>query len=85
MKDAMQWIKSIDEKLKTLNDKSDYMLKIIKNFYSLNIPSYVPDVTGRQIYKLCKLGWSLDQIKALSGYSEDEIQKKYMQYVKNNV
>lgn len=59
--------------------------KNVKSLAGLNVPSYIPDITGKQIYKLSKLGWRKDQICAISGYSPEEAQKKYDTYVRNNV
>lgn len=59
--------------------------KSMKNWYGLNVPSYIPDITGKQIYKLNKMGWNINQICAISGYSIEEARKKYDTYVRNNV
>jgi hypothetical protein len=59
--------------------------KELDNWYGLRVPSYIPDITGKQIYKLNKMGWSIQQICAISGYSQEEAKKKYDTYVRNNV
>lgn len=74
----MKGIKAVDRKV-------DSILDMLRNFYSLGIPSYVPDLSGKQIFKMVRLGWTIDQLRAISGYSEEEIQKKYQQHVKNNI
>lgn len=71
--------------LKIIDKKVDGIMHMLQNFYGLNIPSYIPDISGKQIFRMIKLGWSIEQIKAISGYSEEEIQKKYQQHVKNNL
>lgn len=47
----------------------------------LRLPSYIPDLTNRQIYKLVESGWSTELISKISGLGEQEIQKKYRQYI----
>lgn len=48
---------------------------------NLRLPSYIPDLTNRQIYKLVESGWSAELISKISGLGEQEIQKKYRQYI----
>jgi hypothetical protein len=59
--------------------------KNIQTFAGLTVPSYIPDITGKQIYKMNKLGWTKEQICAISGFSPEEAKKKYEAYVRNNV
>lgn len=65
---------------KELNEKLNSTSKSVMNF-----PSSIPDITGKQIYKMSKSGWSIHQICSISGYSEIETKKKYDTYVRNNV
>ena len=71
--------------LKIIDKKVDGIMHMLQNFYGMNVPSYIPDMTGRQIYKCIKMGWSTQQLMAISGYSEEELQKKYKSYVEKNV
>lgn len=71
--------------LKIIDKKVDGIMHMLQNFYGLNVPSYIPDMTGRQIYKCIKMGWTTQQLMAISGYSEEELQKKYRSYVEKNV
>lgn len=57
----------------------------LKEWYGLKVPSYIPDISGKQIYKLSKMGWTVNQICAISGFSPEEAKKKYETYVRNNV
>jgi len=42
-------------------------------------------LTPRQIYMCIKSGWTLQELSELSGYGEEDIRKKYNNYVDNNV
>ncbi len=42
-------------------------------------------LSPRQIYYMVERGDDINFIKAISGYSEDEIKKKYSTHKKNNV
>lgn len=53
--------------------------------YGINVPGQIPDITGRQIYKMSKMGWTVEQICFISGYSVEEAKRKYDTYVRNNV
>ena len=85
-------VQKIDSKLNAIYHKIGGQTKEehavsskMKTFAGLTVPSYIPDISGKQIYKMNKLGWSKEQICAISGFSPEEAQKKYDTYVRNNV
>lgn len=69
---------------KTTNVSND-VGQVLDNWYGLKVPSYIPDISGKQIYKMNKMGWNIKQICAISGFSEEEAKKKYDTYVRNNL
>lgn len=42
-------------------------------------------VTSKEVYMLVKQGYTIEELKIITRYSEDDINKKYNQHVKNNM
>lgn len=69
--------RKLDIIIRSLKDKN---ILVNKNKYKSQIA-----LTPRQIYMAVKQGWTVQDLSDLSGYGEDEIRKKYNNYVDNNV
>ena len=88
IQDVKQMLRTIYNKINNNQQSKEVNINIeknVKDFAGLKVPSYIPDITPKQIYKLSKMGWSKEQICAISGYSPEEAQKKYDQHVRSNV
>lgn len=80
-----QMMNAIYHKIDSSQQSKELNVNIEKKVSGLTVPSYIPDIAPKQIYKLSKMGWTKEQICAISGYSPEEAQKKYESYVRNNV
>lgn len=71
----------VNKKLDIINNN------ILKKSSSGNNNKYKSQIslTPRQIYMCIKAGWTLQELSELSGYGEEDIRKKYNNYVDNNV
>lgn len=72
----------INSKLNTLDSKINAVYQYITNGYNIktvmsNVPNIVPNLTGAQIVNMIQLGWTIDQISYVSGYSYNKINDLY--------
>lgn len=73
---------TINNKIDTLNKEMGFRNKdqAVKDFYKLGIKSVIPDLTPKQLYGLKQLGWTLQEISAVSGYSPEQVIAKIKSY-----
>lgn len=74
----------ISNKADEISNKADEISSLIKEFFKMNIHSYIPDMTQDQIYKCIQLGWTVNQLMAISGYSREYIQLIIKEHIKEN-
>ena len=74
----------ISNKAEEISNKAEEISSLIKEFFKMNIHSYIPDMTQDQIYKCIQLGWTVNQLMAISGYSREYIQLIIKEHIKEN-
>ena len=80
----------LDKKINDLDKKINIMMQRINAIGQLvergqtvsvvnkpAIPSIVPNISGAQIMNMIAMGWNLEQISYVSGYSSDKITTMY--------
>ena len=82
-------LKVINEKLGIINNKLNTVDSKLNTIYSSlgnsgqvqavlqNVPNIIPNITGQQILNMISMGWNVDQISYISGYSYDKISDLY--------
>lgn len=89
LKDSSNKLTIIFNGLTTINNKIDIMYnelgfrskdQTIKDFYKLGIKSVVPDLTPKQLYSMKQLGWTANELAAISGYSIEQVIVKVNSY-----
>lgn len=77
-RETLQEVKKINNKVESTGISYSQMLVWLSQHKMYQL-------SPRQIYYMVERGDDINFIKAISGYSEDEIKKKYSTHKKNNV
>ena len=67
-----------------ISRQADEISSYINEFFKMNIKSYIPDMTPDQLYKCMNIGWTIEQLMAISGYSREYIQLIVKEHIKEN-
>ena len=74
----------ISNKAEEISRQADEISSYINEFFKMNIKSYIPDMTPDQLYKCMNIGWTIEQLMAISGYSREYIQLIVKEHIKEN-
>lgn len=72
----------INKKINILDSKLNAIYQFLTNGGNVktvmtNVPNIVPNLSGTQIMNMLQMGWTIDQISYISGYSYEKIHSLY--------
>ena len=73
-------LKGITQMLQRLERKIDIIGRAVtdkNNNVGFQMPNIVPDISGKQIVNMMAMGWTVDQVAYVSGYSHNKVVDMY--------
>lgn len=80
IKEIMAGVSAIYNRQGIIKTQQDEMMRLLKSFNKLNVPSQIPYLSPKTIVAMYHRGWTVEQISGISGFTEEQVEDKINKY-----